>query len=689
MATEEDRNLWLRGENGQRYNSFLDALASVDAKLIRKAGVREFAPLQALTWCAFSDGEFLGHLRDPGWPGVIQGPHATANNVTRWIVDRAKSGAANANTPYSKYIDHLYDQLERRFEAVDIVFTDLVTLSDLRARRLIADFFDEDTLAAPLKDIGQARVGALGWLVTVNYHVIAAARDLKRTPPSAAGIGDVMPQRALVSGLLESPNVMPLLAFSETGKQAPPRTPLGSAEFAPTKTWLTSLRGPNHKDTYISISQFTRYWGLGAPNPTFWTEARNENATDARLFGLGMGSPIAPLQLAAGAHATYTTFAYFANCMDGVRSLLERPEFSDRHRSYHYSRVGIDKSVDLASLLSLIGGSDRQDRVLLMPAPRYLKTRGTHFFNFLWQFVPAASLCFDHVAAAFAREHFPNDWFDPCFPVEAVLFHSHDWHNGSELSEESAQIDGRPLSCLGEFSFAVTQRAFNARRAHEAVIELRRKFWEELDARRETNYHRLRPAPGEPSWTKSVSNSAVRPTLSFWGTVDEIISDAVKLYSSALFVARALNSHCFAVLGTRADLANGGWPKLNPKAVNTTFGQSLGGLPEPILTIARTEGLDPEILYREVKRFCTSTNIEQVLGAVEYYTTRGLGSHYSEIGPIVSANLSGLRSDSDYIFGILQTCDTLEDYSEHFVNTIVSKISSLASSKHWTVCHVN
>jgi hypothetical protein len=693
LLDQAERSDWNKGRPSQVYDAVGTALSGVGNVRIKNAGIRTKAPVQVLTWCAFAEGPYLRATR-AGWPGVVDKTVSKNMDLVRWIVNKDEE-----NTTYSKYIDYLYDQFERRFDAVDIVFTDLIALGELWDRRLIdpADI-DGDVVGKGthgergnnlLIKLGLERLKELGALVTINYHVPAVAKQWITRPVHPPIVGRFP---TILKQMRENLIADQLFEYSadrsgEKPSHFDPTKPFIDKQFSPPETWTADLRNAMGADPYLTNKLvFAPLWISGLSGTS------SGRGWDAQYSEFGTDHPVAPIQLAPGAHTTYTTFAMFANCGGELTSLLTQTNLEKKHERWQFGRVGDDRRLSKADIEQEDENvRDRGNRVLLLPDRKALTKRAQQFFNLLWHFVPAVALTYDHVTASVARSHaYRSVWFDPCLPVEAVLFHEGTWtKNEADLADAPASLTEGRLSCLGGYSFALSSRSFARERAVAALRELRDTFQRNLDGVDSSTYHLLDPSRLTDKTGAAVASSATRPTLSYWPLIDSVISDTVRLYAAGLFVTRALRAHCTAALTSSASYGTFSQPEQpikdwRPCFIDTNDNSRVAKwirsltdekIKLDILNSGIQANMGHEMAAAVLKQICTA--------AVSQFRT-----YLPDSDRIVNDRMKSLIADSDYVSGIVRSCLSIDDYASHLVETLATKVEAIAGSKHWAVYHV-
>lgn len=658
------------------YEALLATMAGRSVSDFSISAAVEKSETSPLLWCAFAKGDYATSVRN-GWIGIDP---KTAGVAKFWIYETRKQKESdddriNADTTYDAYVDHVYERLGRLAEPIDLVLADLIMLIDLDERRLITAIGPDRELARFYKRGSRiGRAGDLGRLATVNYHVPARAPTASLiisaptgTEPAEQGGDD------LLKKLVETGDAAAIFKFSpQRTKGGDRQADKGNFQHALDfpKTWRDevqeSLRNLPSGSLGLTPAEFAHRW-LGVPRDP---NVQLKSTRDPFLLGLGTKHPIAPVQFAAGAHATYSTFAYFANCAPLVAGLVEKADV-DQDQGGEFVEPSTGKPLDARNECVLRRGGE----YLRMPPRRQLQDRAEMFFGFIWNFAPALSLCLDHVAAARARTQLLKDrWFDPCLPVEAVLFHADNWLRAMQIGASPAWVGQKivRLSCFGGYALAVSSEAIWPRDAQTMAGQLVERL-----AQTDPNspYHRIIPSAVDPNL---INDSSVRPPVSFWPSMDAVISETVRLYMAALVVLRCLKLDASLVATTVV----GSTSQQQYDAFATAVKTLSSGFASDLNHRDKNAEISAADLFGEWRRHVTVGAVTRIFDELQK-RAKPLCQGKPALEAIINSSISSLKTDADYIVGIVSTCETIKDLSSYFVDTIISKLTQVAASKNW------
>ena len=380
------------------------------------------------------------------------------------------------------------------------------------------------------------------------------------------------------------------------------------------------------------------------------------------ILSLGGCVPFIPMQLAAGAHAAYTFMAYTANLGD-----------EPKQQSF-ISILSIDEANTNTGVVGIVTEG----------LPERLKVILRMMFNF----VPDSALCFDHLLSAVIREDdtLKDFWFDPCLPIEAIMFQHH--NPDIKVNTTPAKVAGeRFLTCFGGFCFGIStdsQRPADAavaawdfvyEQSSRATSELKRT--REKKARDGTNtailnkYDRMIPlaelralitkhgeAAGDAEETdfcmiESPKYGAVRPNFELWPALESEIASTFRIYSAALFVYRAIHFeiaalnqttiHDFLTTNLGEDLQKKHKKHGEEDLLHWFIGENM------------TESFhsSPELLVMDVLK---AYHIKQYLSNIAHCLSCHPKCSNDPLKEVIKNNIDPLITDADYLVGILRDC---------------------------------
>ncbi|WP_295879790.1 hypothetical protein [uncultured Thiohalocapsa sp.] len=237
--------------------------------------------------------------------------------------------------------------------------------------------------------------------------------------------------------------------------------------------------------------------------------------------------PIVPMQLASGAHVTYSLFAYTAKLHGEWRSLL---------------RVERDP-----------GQSGGETYRIFFPDRGFreeLRRRIEYMFKVAFCFAPVLTLCLDQQRAADVRSLY-KCWFDPCLPIEGVYFQKLNVSDNLPLFSKHparGREDNSALTCIGGYCIAVLNRLHNSSQEAEKATEiagLLRKYFLAADfsgclPEKSEGGLPEKSKRGLPDLIPDRGQFAVRPAFPQWRKLEEAVSEITRTYFCALFWYRAV-----------------------------------------------------------------------------------------------------------------------------------------------------
>lgn len=206
--------------------------------------------------------------------------------------------------------------------------------------------------------------------------------------------------------------------------------------------------------------------------------------------------PIIPMQAASGAHIVYTFFAYMSNIDDNSQPFIKVEWLQD----FKFKLIIPVKEGNLIE-------------------------RVKYFLTTAFCFAPIDVLCLDHLRSALLRDVYPY-WFDPCLPREAVFFQKNNWPEYLGV----AKINNKNLTCLGGYCLAMLSCTSDRRAVAGMTTGLRRKVY--------TKLYNLDDDKKDPNKIISELSSAIRPFFPFWRSLEETISNVVRIHLFTLLMAR-------------------------------------------------------------------------------------------------------------------------------------------------------
>jgi hypothetical protein len=380
-----------------------------------------------------------------------------------------------------------------------------------------------------------------------------------------------------------------------------------------------------------------------------------------------------PMQLARGAHATYTFMAYSANAFHYA---------GDLRQSFLSTRLprGVVKKLDA------------KPTIYMCPTSA-LAARMKRVLNLIFNFVPDAALCLDHQLSALVRdlESVRDRWFDPCLPIEAVGFQQA-FKEIEALRHPARFNDEEYLNCFGGFCFGVSATTQDPVYAASVARDLAKELsanshsieepYEQLVAWRQ----RLKPndiaMPVSDFYKAKVfkedtprdvvvsvetpTRGAVRPNFELWPHIESEIADTFRLYVAALFLYRAIHMEMSAtkfIEGKSEEfetaLSIRATAKSAPKDVQADRSLKLKARWYLGVDAASSSHQTAEHAAIDVT---TSKDVRLYLGNLGklmrrmVQTQRSEDENRADLEAVIDDNISPLLADSDYLLGILRDC---------------------------------
>ncbi|MCD4665903.1 MAG: hypothetical protein K8R68_11590 [Bacteroidales bacterium] len=252
-----------------------------------------------------------------------------------------------------------------------------------------------------------------------------------------------------------------------------------------------------------------------------------------------------PMQLAKGAHVTYTVFAYLANSSQQQISMIssqndeesekERKEPKNERKNHYDFKV-----------------TSKND----------LKKNTTDFYKLIFKYVPVISLSLDQKASGILRDK-QIKWFDLCLPIESQKYQS---ENILFSKAPVYRYVDKPLSCIGGFVLAVNKHSKDYAGATKIIKELLKYYYwykgskknnnkkeqkeqnheivHDIECRIKTESPEEESALQKNCFTdtyneiKIPNNIAKRPNSDYWKSIEEIISYVFRIHIITLFIYR-------------------------------------------------------------------------------------------------------------------------------------------------------
>ncbi len=247
---------------------------------------------------------------------------------------------------------------------------------------------------------------------------------------------------------------------------------------------------------------------------------------------------VVPMQLAKGAHAAYTFFAYFSNT-------FQTEDTSKKREFVHIEKRKANES------------GPEQTHCYLPNIYTAIKSFES-FFKLIFNYVPIASLILDHSYSAVYREIIKNRWFDPCFPIEALKFHSNDniiikeTNESKEDSEPSTcqNIFDKKMSCIGGYVIGLSKESKQTFASVNFAIDLAQKYLDtpisqigkdtitKNDFINRIDYNNKQDLYNENKIYKTPEKIAKRPSVSVWKEIETDISDLIRTFGFVIFIVR-------------------------------------------------------------------------------------------------------------------------------------------------------
>lgn len=406
---------------------------------------------------------------------------------------------------YNDYFKRLDDQLQSSFEKPDILFLDSILIAEYKSKGVIFSiasveknenienhFIEKDKVL----DIGKTLNGSLdAFPISRNFHV-----------PAKAKVNNISKIKDLKYQKIKNDLNTFISNWIKT---------FDSRFNAEDKEWFDSFYTKALKDNECHDNVCKKDFITNIPNIKF-----------------------IPLQFAKGAHASYSFFAYLANCQSNQRSFIEVKEKNKDSSRFIYS-------------ISIISQDNFEKRLKF-------------FFDVVFSYVPVLALTLDHKYSGFIRDCYEDEWFDFCLPLESALFQKTeiDFSSKPVLTETS-----KPLSCLGGFTLAISDSCKDPYKAVEIIKKISEHRTPgdsmlnpegnvvKINYKNEIIKYSMEKAFQSTILTQNDVNSEIftsdtleyikipedigkRPCYKGWRELESIISDVIRLNVFALFVFR-------------------------------------------------------------------------------------------------------------------------------------------------------
>jgi hypothetical protein len=596
--------------------------------------------------------------------------HYNGPGAQNYFIVPLGANAQEKPETYDEYLRGLSQRLYQRHEYYDIVQIDTNTIYDYRSKGAITPFnvlYQLNTRElGPHLRIGQTNDSELDALpASRNFHLPAWHQSFKwRT-----GEGEEQAAKKTIK------SVRAFLAL-EAGNSGGNLADLKNCDVL---SELKKLLGAPQ-----SLTQFVSQYWKGAsveiarsPYDAFsWAAEENGSArpiVTPFLLVPGDVAPFVPMQLARGAHAAYTFMAYTANT----------PTLGQDNTESFVSIGGADKKF-------ANGGEQEPHKPILKVLKRTtLETRLTDVLNMMFNFVPDAALCCDHLLSAAIRDDvdLKSLWFDPCLPIEAIRFHKKSPEIFVNVTPTNAGANAL-LTCFGGFCWGISAAAHDAKSAASVAWNLVvSQAKEAMESRENTplpnsvllaptdrmipleDLKKLRDDDAEIAKAiketetrrrliPTPKSGAVRPNCAVWPQIEDEISDAFRLYSAALFVFRALHfeMYCMNEIG----FAN----FVNTRLCKRAFAKH-GQPPEAAAAAWFVAAEGQAASHKSAELLCVDalhsddiknylSNISSCLSAHPLCSAKD--PRFGPLDEIIRNNIEPLKADADYVVGILRDC---------------------------------
>jgi hypothetical protein len=591
-------------------------------------------------------------------------------------------------TTYDNYLRDLLTRLHLKSETYDIVLLDCNSISEYRNKGIIdsiTDIFGTGEPSGALIPqhfrVGATRNGSIDALpATRNFHLPAAHEAFFRHTPERSFEN----LRGIVRNFLGEGSMKgdaDGLISDATNRQIYMHY------------WRLQHEGAQHRiagsldlSSDILVAKDSNAFSAVLSNNDS-QKGRNDEHIKPILspftVASELGLPFIPMQLARGAHATYTFMAYTAN---GITNPV------DPRQSFASTRPPPKQVMD----------EDDKGRMLYVYDQKVLQTRLFKVLNLIFNFVPDCALCLDHHFSALLRQSFSNHWFDPCLPIEAVGFQTEE--RGIDVLDEPARFgESKYLNCFGGFCFGVSSATSDPVDVAEVALRLAKllsatpgtgavrglttgvrkrlmsydialplsdydaDFLKLPDEEKEEGAATTVPITTVTTATSKSSSDvlptpklgAVRPNFELWPQIEAEISDTFRLYIAALFIYRAIHMEVSALRHSTLHLFSknilaGRATREKPSQDIDRYNNMLwllGVIDAPHKTGERAalEALKPSDVRAYLK------NLELLMRRLVAKSSSRVGAGY-DLGAVIDNNIGPLMVDSDYVLGILRDC---------------------------------
>lgn len=530
----------------------------------------------------------------------------------------ANIAETDQNQEYDRYINQLERRLREYEDGLDLIMLDCALIGEYESKGVI-DSIESTVDKANFYGLGQSVMGIRNALPIIrNYHMPAT----------------VIPMNAH--------NEIPKeirKAFTDESEETDEIDFLTKQPFRQKLWWSLGNRSFNNN--------FGKY-------PFSSLSNANDNTPFLQqpfplILNMGECYPYIPMQLAAGAHAAYSAYAYLAGASPsgphpGV--VIVDPIRQEQYDEY---QVSIGKPERLADSTKM-------------------------FVSLCFFFVPFISFIFDQRTSHEFREYSIRNgheyWFDPCLPIESIAL---DGSNDKiEWKKRPFSHKGMFLTCLGGFALAVVARSIRK----DAAKEVAARFVEGIHSH--PNCNKVKTKHGSNVFSEKDElldeigkHFSSRPAFRDWTEIESAVSDATRLFAFVSICARAI--YCEAVILHRDREKAKTFEKLN-----------LTG-PEEVGNI-----------LNDMKRMCTTEAIESYIGAAENQirvflcSSKGLSINGNEAEEKILRNIGGLRGEATLTAAILRDCldkiNNNNDYTEEFLDLLGDRFAHFFVDRITGVC---